>query len=47
MKWPGLGGGGPDEAKVQYHFDSFGFGSAHRHFSHHSSDDAEKVTFHI
>jgi hypothetical protein len=39
-----LEGGGSDEAKVQYHFDPSGFGSAHRHFSHHSPDDAEEIT---
>jgi hypothetical protein len=42
-----LEGGGTHEAKVQYNLDPFGFGSTHRHFSHHPSDDFEKITFHI
>ena len=42
-----LEGGGTHEAKVQCHFDPFGFGSSHRHLPHHSSDDSEKITFHI
>jgi hypothetical protein len=47
MKWLRLSGGGSDDAKVQDHSDAFGFSSAHRHLSHHSPDDTEKITFHI
>ena len=43
MKGVLLEGGDTHEAKDQDNSDPFGFGGNHRRFSHHSSDDAEKI----